>query len=138
MQVPTAYGAELTALDRRIEVFRRTQLFPLAEVERHMALQMYTIHCLAHASTIQLHAVFSQQNEVSRAKCLDAATEILRADVAAQVQNTVSYIEPALGVCLQFCLSASPTNDSTAYLGSCWSSRNNRNCRLTIALRANW
>jgi hypothetical protein len=98
MQDSTTYGAELAALDRRIEMFR-TQLFPLAQLERRTAQQMHTVYCLAHASTIQLHVMFAQQNSVSRAKCLDAATAILRAGTAARVQNTVPYIEPALGVC---------------------------------------
>jgi hypothetical protein len=77
----------------------RAHLPPLAPLERRAAQQLHTVHCLAHAATIQLHAAFARQDATSRAKCLDAATAILRVGATAQVHNCAPYIEPALGVC---------------------------------------
>ncbi|KAI0058715.1 hypothetical protein BV25DRAFT_1810255 [Artomyces pyxidatus] len=85
----STFYADFVSVDQRIEDFK-SQLFPLENMD-HMSQDvvrlMHLTFCLAHASTIQLHAAFAQQNTASRSKCLAAGTAIVRANAAVRVHE---------------------------------------------------
>ncbi|TFY79583.1 hypothetical protein EWM64_g4429 [Hericium alpestre] len=93
------FYTNFVSMDQRIEEFK-TQLYPLDNLE-HVAADVvrtvHTIHCLANAASIQLHAAFAQQNAASRLKCLDAARAIVRANAAARAYE-FSVVNPILGI----------------------------------------
>lgn len=90
-----AHTAQLFALSGRIDEFS-AKLLPLLHLSPYAVAQMHAVHCLTHGASIQLHAPFTQQVYESRAKCLDATSAILHANVTANVQG-FPFINPIIG-----------------------------------------
>lgn len=93
-----SFYSDFVAVDQRIDEFK-SQLTPIDRVSGHSVPLVHLAYCLSNGATIQLHATFSSQNTGSRAKCLSAATAIVRANQAAHVQES-AYTSPILGVSL--------------------------------------
>jgi hypothetical protein len=93
------YYNEFVSLDTRIEEFKASleSLESFAQLSPTEIQQAYTVHCIAHSATIQLHAVFASQTAASRTKCLSAAFAVIQLGAAAQVQN-FSFLDHAAGV----------------------------------------
>jgi len=100
-----SFYSDFVAVDQRIDEFK-SQLTPIDRVSSHNVPLVHLAYCLSNGATLQLHATFSSQNTASRAKCLSAATAIVRANQAAHVQES-AYTSPILGVSLSspFCIS---------------------------------
>jgi hypothetical protein len=93
-----SFYSDFVAVDQRIDEFK-SQLTPIDRVSSHNVPLVHLAYCLSNGATIQLHATFSSQNTGSRAKCLSAATAIVRATQAAHVQES-AYTSSILGVSL--------------------------------------
>jgi len=90
-----SFYSDFVAVDQRIDEFK-SQLTPIDRVSSHNVPLVHLAYCLSNGATLQLHATFSSQNTASRAKCLSAATAIVRANQAAHVQES-AYTSPILG-----------------------------------------
>ena len=90
---PITDYTEFTTLDQSVDDLE-TQLAPLTAGPTQKLLLAQT---LVFASRIQLHSAFSEQSQVSRAKCVSAARAIWEISVAAHVETFV-YLDSVIGV----------------------------------------
>jgi hypothetical protein len=91
-----SFYSDFVAIDQRIDEFK-SQLIPIERVPSQNVSLVHLAYCLSNGATIQLHATFSSQNTASRAKCLSAAMDMVRANQAAHAQES-NYANAILGV----------------------------------------